>query len=100
MFQIYAGYKLRTYLMGFTYDSQEDELESTDFQYQVMNFSLRQLKQRNWLRRKAALKEEQGEAYQEQKPSAAQAKPQNDEYGAEEFKKGDDKDDYGVEDFM
>lgn len=73
--------------MGFTYDSQEDEFDESDFQYKVMNFSLRQLKQRDWLRKKAEKKDDQ------QKPQTKE----NDEYGAEEFKAPAD--DYGVEAF-
>ena len=79
--------------MGYTYDSMEEESQDTLFQHQVMNFSLRQLRQRNWLRHKAVQKQEEGEAYQEQAPNKEAVK---DDYGVEEFK---DKDDYGVEEF-
>jgi hypothetical protein len=50
--------------MGFTYDSMEEEnYDDSDFQKKVLNFSLRQLKQRNWLRRKAQQMQEQGDNF-------------------------------------
>ena len=66
--------------MGFAYDSMEDEFEFTPFQDKVMNLSMRQLKQRNWLRRKAQKEQKNPEeAKQEEK------KQDNDDYGVEEF---------------
>ena len=38
--QIYASYKLRTYLMGYPYDSEEDTYEDTAFQKKMMKLSL------------------------------------------------------------
>lgn len=38
--QIYASYKLRTYLMGYPYDSEEDAYEDTAFQKKMMKLSL------------------------------------------------------------
>ena len=40
LIQIYASYKLRTYLMGYPYDSEEDAYEDTAFQKKMMKLSL------------------------------------------------------------
>jgi hypothetical protein len=39
-YHIYASYKLRTYLMGYPYDSEEDAYEDTAFQKKMMKLSL------------------------------------------------------------
>ena len=51
--QVYASYKLRTYVMGFAYDTMEEEYnpevfqEDTSFQKKMMKLSLQQIKQSN-----------------------------------------------------
>ena len=50
-FQVYAGYKLRTYLIGYPYNSNElenedDEEEDVKFQKKMMKLSLIELKQK------------------------------------------------------
>lgn len=42
-YSIYASYKMRTYLMGYAYDSEEDVFEDTDFQKKMMKLSLVEL---------------------------------------------------------
>lgn len=51
-YHIYASYKLRTYLMGYAYDSEEDVFEDTDFQKKMMKLSLEELQQRNIIKKK------------------------------------------------
>lgn len=53
-YHIYASYKLRTYLVGYPYDSMEDEHDDTQFQKKIMKLSLQELKQRNVVRQKKA----------------------------------------------
>ena len=50
--QVYASYKLRTYVMGFAYDTMEEEnpevvQDDTSFQKKMMKLSLQQIKQSN-----------------------------------------------------
>lgn len=51
--QVYASYKLRTYVMGYAYDTMEEEYnpeifqEDTNFQKKMMKLSLQQIKQSN-----------------------------------------------------
>lgn len=51
-YSIYASYKMRTYLMGYAYDSEEDVFEDTDFQKKMMKLSLEELQQRNIIKKK------------------------------------------------
>ena len=84
-FQIYAGYKLRTYLIGYPYNSNEledddDQDEDVKFQKKMMKLSLIELKQKfilnKYLRRTLTSEAGPDEKLEQQQPELKQVTSQ------------------------